>query len=96
MTPTMVLQALVNGHRYGFDVMDATGLPSGVVYPALGRLEKDGLVTSRWEDSDRAREDGRPPRRYYQVTDDGERALETALLRLDAMRRLSAAGPGKS
>ena len=40
----LVLQALLDGHHHGFDIMDATGLPSGTVYPALGRLERDGLV----------------------------------------------------
>jgi hypothetical protein len=28
---TLVLHALTNGARYGFDVIDATGLPSGTV-----------------------------------------------------------------
>jgi len=34
-----VLHALASGYQYGFDVIDVTGLPSGTVYPALGRLE---------------------------------------------------------
>ncbi len=33
-----ILQALASGYRYGFDVMDATVLPSGTVYPSLSRL----------------------------------------------------------
>src|SRR5688572_19862296 len=35
----LVLQAIASGYRYGFDVMDVTGLPSGTVYPALRKLE---------------------------------------------------------
>ena len=44
-----VLQALASGYHYGFDIMDATGLPSGTVYPILRRLDGEGLVQSRWE-----------------------------------------------
>ena len=39
---TVILQAVGNGHQYGFDVMDVTGLPSGTVYLALRRLEDAG------------------------------------------------------
>ena len=45
----LVLQALLDGHHHGFDVMDATGLPSGTVYPILRRLDAEGCVRSRWE-----------------------------------------------
>src|SRR6185369_5716409 len=54
-TTLFVLQALAQGHRFGFDVMDATGLPSGTIYPALRRLEAAGFVESAWEDDGRAR-----------------------------------------
>ncbi len=40
---TLVLQALLHGHHHGFDIMDATGLPSGTVYPILRRLDAEGL-----------------------------------------------------
>ena len=43
-TALFVLQALAQGYRFGFDIMDATNLPSGTVYPALRRLEAMGLV----------------------------------------------------
>ena len=39
-----VLLAIRHGHRYGFDVMDATGLPDGTVYPILRRLERRGVL----------------------------------------------------
>ena len=42
----VILQALDNGYKYGFDIMDVTGLPSGTVYPALRRLEDNGYVFS--------------------------------------------------
>lgn len=90
MTAVHVIQAVSAGHRYGFDVMDATGLPSGTVYPALSRLERDGLLRSSWENADVAHREKRPPRRYYRVTAHGLKSLETALERLrvlEAARR---------
>jgi PadR family transcriptional regulator PadR len=70
-----VLGAISRAIRYGFDIMDATGLPSGTVYPALGRLERDGYVRSRWEPAAAAQREKRPPRRYYEITASGARAL---------------------
>jgi DNA-binding PadR family transcriptional regulator len=74
-----VLQAVANGYEYGFDVIDATGLPSGTVYPALSRLERDGYLRSSWEDDAGAHAEGRPARRYYRVTAPGTHALNEAL-----------------
>lgn len=81
-----VLQAIAAGHRYGFDIMEHTGLPGGTVYPALATLERDGLVRSSWEDPKTARADKRPPRRYYTVARQGDAALRREL---DRLRRLS-------
>lgn len=47
----------------------------GTLYKALGRLEAGGLLASTWEDPDLAVEAGRPRRRLYHVTGQGERAL---------------------
>lgn len=74
-----VLQAIADGYQYGFDVIDRTGLPSGTVYPALSRLERDGYVKSAWEDEAEAHADGRPARRYYTLTAPGVKALAAAV-----------------
>ena len=79
VTVVSVLQAIANGFEYGFDIIDHTGLPSGTVYPALSRLERDGLVRSSWEDERRAHREGRPARRYYRITAPGARALDDSL-----------------
>ena len=78
ITAVSVLQAIANGYEYGFDVIDQTGLPSGTVYPALSRLERDGYVRSAWEDEAAAHAEGRPARRYYRLTAPGVRALAEA------------------
>ena len=79
MAAVSVLQAVANGFVYGFDIIDSTGLPSGTVYPALSRLERDGFVKSAWENEQVARGDGRPARRYYRLTAPGIRALDETL-----------------
>lgn len=54
---TLVLQALLHGHHHGFDIMDATGLPSGTVDPILRRLDGEGCVRSHWEPAGEARKE---------------------------------------
>ncbi|HEX5046642.1 MAG TPA: PadR family transcriptional regulator [Gammaproteobacteria bacterium] len=71
----LVLEALARGYHYGFDIIDATHLPSGTVYPILRRFESEGLVVSEWEAHDVATRDQRPPRRYYALTTDGKQLL---------------------
>jgi PadR family transcriptional regulator, regulatory protein PadR len=78
ITAVSVLHAIADGYQYGFDVIDQTGLPSGTVYPALSRLERDGLVKSAWENEQDAHADGRPARRYYKLTATGVKALSEA------------------
>jgi PadR family transcriptional regulator, regulatory protein PadR len=87
---TLVLQALAHGVRHGFDIIDATGLPSGTVYPILRRLEREALVSARWEDAAIAHGEQRPPRRYYELTAAGEAVLDTALARYRVPRALAA------
>jgi DNA-binding PadR family transcriptional regulator len=84
----LVLQALAQGFGYGFDVMRVTQLPSGTVYPLLRRLEDGRLVRSRWEDEGRAHSEGRPARRYYEITGGGTAALASAKERLVTQRAL--------
>jgi DNA-binding PadR family transcriptional regulator len=87
-TGLFVLQAVAQGHRFGFDIMEVTGLPSGTIYPALRRLEARALVTSGWENDAKARRDGRPRRRYYELTAAGKRQLAEAEARYRAVGRL--------
>ena len=86
----LVLQAIQQGHRHGFDIMRATALPSGSVYPLLRRLEAAGLVESQWELVTSAREEARPQRRYYAPTLSGRAALADARERLRVQQALFA------
>ena len=78
---TLVLHALANGIRHGFDIIDATALPSGTIYPILRRLEREALVAAHWEEAAIAHEEQRPPRRYYELTPAGKAVLEKAAAR---------------
>ena len=76
-----VLLAIRSGHRYGFDIMDATGLPDGTVYPILRRLERRGVLSGEWEDEAVARTEQRPARRYYALTPVGEESMGDVMAR---------------
>jgi PadR family transcriptional regulator, regulatory protein PadR len=71
----VILESLDSGLTYGFDIVEATGLATGTVYPALRRLEKDGFVRARWESERTATREKRPPRRYYEMTKEGRTIL---------------------
>lgn len=51
----------------------------GTLYRALGRLEKQGFLLSRWEDPVVAAEHNRPRRKFYELTAHGS-AVGTRLL----------------
>ena len=75
ITSLQILGAIRGGVSYGLDIVTRTGMPSGTVYPTLGRLKKSGLVKTRWEDQRVAEREGRPRRRYYELTGQGAKAL---------------------
>jgi len=77
----VILQAVANGYRYGFDIIDVTGLPGGTVYPALRRLEEAEQLASRWEKQSVAQKEARPPRKYYELTRAGRATLTEAIKR---------------
>lgn len=90
-TSAMILQAIAAGHIYGYTVMEVSGLPSGTVYPALRRLERDQLIRSQWERQSIADAESRPPRKYYKLTRSGEAALDVSRKRYPLLAGLVAA-----
>ncbi|MEW2351542.1 MULTISPECIES: PadR family transcriptional regulator [unclassified Streptomyces] len=71
-----VLALLRDGPKYGVELLGAlqeTGAlatSQGTVYPLLSRLRRDALVATTWRESTSG-----PPRRYYELTATGHRAL---------------------
>jgi len=87
-TAAMILQAISAGYVYGFSIMEVTGLPSGTVYPAMRRLERDDLIRSQWEKQSIADAEQRPPRKYYKITASGRSTLEASRKRYPLLERL--------
>jgi PadR family transcriptional regulator PadR len=90
-TTAMILQAVSSGYIYGYTVMEVTGLPSGTVYPAMRRLERDQLIRSQWERQSIADADQRPARKYYKLTRSGEKVLEASRKRYPLLAKLEPA-----
>jgi PadR family transcriptional regulator, regulatory protein PadR len=78
-----VLVADPTAEHYGYDLMKATRLPSGTLYPMLARLQQEGLVRSEWEEQ-RPDAGGRPPRKYYRLTAEGARVARLELAQTGA------------
>lgn len=72
MSTAVVLSGIGRGYRYGFELIEASGLGAGTVYPILRRLEEWRCVVGAWEAASLSRSAGRPARRYYRLTAAGE------------------------
>ncbi len=92
-TAALILQTIDHGCSYGFDIMDATGLPSGTVYPALRRMETEGLIGSQWESEKKALTEQRPARKYYRITRSGAQVLDQSQKRYPLLGKLAAEKP---
>jgi PadR family transcriptional regulator PadR len=77
-----ILAAMLEGPAdqecYGLELSRVAGLKTGTIYPVLARLEQAGWLSSRWEDTVPS-EAGRPRRRLYRLTGEGEAAASRAL-----------------
>lgn len=80
-----LLALLADGEAYGYELaaqLDAQGLgrvPGGSLYPALLRMEGQGLLASEWRAGD-----GGPGRKYYRLTAEGRATLDADVRRWDA------------
>jgi len=78
-TKPLVLAILKGGENYGYQIIQQIWQMSGeeiswsepMLYPFLQRMEKDGLIKSRWKVADHKRF-----RRYYRLTERGFEELE--------------------
>ena len=75
-----LLAVMGEGRAYGYEMTKRLGerglsiVGEGSIYPLLGRLERDGLV-----DTHRATSNGGPPRKYYELSHQGQRALASGI-----------------
>jgi len=78
-TRPIILSLLLKGENYGYGILqEVTELSGGeidwseaLLYPVLHRMEKEGVIRSRWERSGEKR-----MRKYYGLTEEGRRELE--------------------
>ncbi len=91
LTSLQILASVRDGARYGLDIVASTGLSSGTVYPTVARLKRAGLLRSRWEEQALADREGRPRRRYHELTGAGLRALDEGLERVRGLAALAGA-----
>lgn len=70
-----VLAVLSRGESYGYEIastlVNAVGMGEGTIYPLMRRMQTDGLVETRLEESSSG-----PPRKYYRLTPLGQAVFE--------------------
>lgn len=104
----LVLAILAEGDSYGYAILKRVRELSGgelewtdgMLYPVLHRLERSGLVESRWEQAESGRR-----RKYYRVTEAGReqladerrqwRTVDRTLRRIWSALAESASGDGR-
>lgn len=89
-----------DGEVYGLQLIRVSGLAAGTVYPILQRLLAMGWVVAQWEPAEHAQAEGRPPRRYDQLSPEGSAraydALHSRRGRADLSRLLNLLDPGSA
>ncbi|TDC77196.1 PadR family transcriptional regulator [Streptomyces hainanensis] len=71
-----VLATLARRESYGYELAQSLGaaglgpVQGGTLYPMLLRLQRTGLIAAHWRGGDAG-----PARKYYRLTEEGERVL---------------------
>jgi PadR family transcriptional regulator PadR len=81
------------GRHWGYELSKKSGVRSGVMYPLLTRILNEGWLTDGWED-EVATGGKRPPRRYYELTDQGRIQLGAVLQEARRDARFRGLTPG--
>lgn len=74
-----VLLKTPHAEHYGYDLIGATGLKAGTLYPILRRLEEKGHLRRRTEPNPR---EGFPARKQYRLTAGASQVLAAELMRV--------------
>lgn len=75
---SLILATLESGAMHGYDIAKAIRRRSeevmkvgeNMLYPALHRLEQEGLIAGEWQS-----QDPKPPKKLYSLTDRGAKKL---------------------
>jgi PadR family transcriptional regulator PadR len=92
--PLLILRTLVNGPNHGFAIArrihqiskSVLKVEQGSLYPALHRMELDGLIESYWDTTENNRK-----AKYYKLTRRGVRALAVETTRWESIATAIAA-----
>jgi len=92
-TGVLVLGVLRRGSSYGYDIVRQVNelaggeftWQEGTVYPVLHKLEREGLIRSRWQEADSGRR-----RKYYAITQKGLGALSEGTRQWDVFYQMVA------
>ena len=76
--PLLTLTLIGERDSYGYEILERLAglgldVSTGLIYPVLARLERDGLVTTRPVASPAG-----PPRKYFAITEAGQNARNAA------------------
>ena len=76
--PLLTLTLISDEESYGYQLVErlidlGLEVSTGLIYPVLSRLERDGLVSTRMVASANG-----PPRKYFSLTPDGQAARTSA------------------
>ncbi len=91
LIPLLILRLAYEGPVHGYQIIEKVREmtsgdytpDTGVVYTALRRIERRGLLTSRWVEGAAGGD-----RRVYEITEEGVKALREGLESLSARRKL--------
>jgi transcriptional regulator len=86
----LILRSLLFGEAHGHSIAkhiqrtseDLLQVETGSLYPALHRLEKQGLIAARWEISAKGKR-----AKYYRLTPDGRKHLHAERSKWDSMSK---------
>lgn len=81
-TDLILLSIFSKKDMYGYEIVqvlkqssdDTYSMSEGTLYPALKRLETQGAIESYWQEEEKIR-----PRKYYRITEEGQKALQSKL-----------------
>ncbi|WP_028920983.1 helix-turn-helix transcriptional regulator [Pseudonocardia acaciae] len=82
-----VMAAEPHGRYWGYELTREAKVLSGTLYPILRSMRDEGWLNASWENPEESR--GRPPRQYYELTDEGRAALGALLAAARRERRFA-------
>ncbi|MGW5721581.1 PadR family transcriptional regulator [Amycolatopsis sp. NPDC003865] len=79
------LMAAPDDRHWGYQLSKKSGVRSGAMYPRLTSMLEEGWLEDGWQTQEEAA--GRPPRRYYTLTEKGKVDLGVLLEKAQQDRR---------